>query len=233
MYENEHYDLEWTWPYTDNYTGPNWSNGKWQASVANGNEKPKSRLDSYSRDHDTSYALCPDDADMLYYRRTRGMSFVPSFIGSLPIGVNPSVRRVYRFFSGEKYSNMAAQGIPGNLRGHDFGGEDPKNYKVGAVLNNSKFDKAGEVVQMAPDKISRYSKTPVYTGKPQSTPSSVYYPVDAPKTVPLELPQHGGNDQGIRRANFFFDHRGAKEGGFLHRWKRNNRKRIKRIHVDY
>lgn len=87
------YDIEWEFPYTDGYTGPYYSDGKIQASVANGKYKPRSKLAAISRDHDTSFNLCPDydcrsRADQLYLTRTADMSFIPRSIGKLPSLMN-------------------------------------------------------------------------------------------------------------------------------------------------
>ncbi len=82
----DEYDLEWTLPYLDNYTGPSWSDGKLQASVPFGKKKPRSKTDHLSREHDTGYALCSNDAcldsaDRLYYDSTRSMSLLPRLLG--------------------------------------------------------------------------------------------------------------------------------------------------------
>ncbi len=229
MKQSDEYDLEWTLPYTDNYTGPNWSNGKWQASVANGDKKPKSLLDSYSRDHDTSYATCSDDqcldnADRLYYERSRDMSFVPRIIGSLPIAVNPIVRRTYRFFSGEKYSKMASQALVGNLRGHNdlhVARENPVLRAVGGQFTT------GNSVCYEPTLTNDNKTSNLRSEKPKPTPlvsSKV-------KEVPLDLPQFGGDPRGINRPNFFLDHRGNRRGGFLSRWRRNNKNKINKVYL--
>jgi len=85
---------EWTLPYfSENYTGPFLSDGKLQASVANGRAPPKSKLDRLSRAHDTDYALAKNDADRrkadrVYHTATRGMSLVPRFAGDLVLHWN-------------------------------------------------------------------------------------------------------------------------------------------------
>lgn len=82
---------DWSWPYTDGYTGPYYSDGKFQSSVPNGRTKPKNKLAAFSRDHDTDYYYCngvkscTDAADVRYYDRTRQMDFIPRTIGSMPL----------------------------------------------------------------------------------------------------------------------------------------------------
>ena len=48
--------------YSGNYTGPYWSDGKFQESVAFGEADPKSELDALARLHDTAYAVYKDRA---------------------------------------------------------------------------------------------------------------------------------------------------------------------------
>lgn len=89
---------EWTWPYLqENYTGPYLSDGRLQASVANGKSKPNSRLDKLSREHDTAYALCRSEgclreADLAYYKATRTMSLFPRIAGDLVLYFNDPKR---------------------------------------------------------------------------------------------------------------------------------------------
>jgi len=56
---------------TGRYTGPYWSDGKFQESVAFGESEPMDALDALSRLHDTAYAIYKDDrhreaADLIY-----------------------------------------------------------------------------------------------------------------------------------------------------------------------
>jgi hypothetical protein len=92
---------EWSLPYTDNYTGPLWSDGRFQASVAQGKSQPKTKLDKLSKAHDRSYALSGGymdrlRADLVYYRDSRGMSLAPSLIGAMPL-VGNQVNLVYQY----------------------------------------------------------------------------------------------------------------------------------------
>jgi len=231
--EEEEYELEWTFPYTDNYTGMYWSNGQLQTSVAYGDKKPKSRLDSYSRDHDTSYALCPDDecldrADRLYYDRTRAMSAAPRFIGSLPITFNPFVRKVSRVFTGEKYTKMASQAIPGNLRGHTLNGEFRVNptlngvgFRVGAAKPKLRISTVDDSVCYDPS-FNDKDKIPMATSEiPRSTPLPT-----SVKERPLDLTHFGGNDRGTNQLNSFMGRRGRRGGGFLRRWRKRNKNKM-------
>lgn len=92
---------EWYLPYFDHFTGPNWSDGKFQSSTSRSKKRPLTKLDWHSRDHDSEYALCDslsclDDADKNYYERTRNMSLGPKIIGAMPLIGNAPLRMVYR-----------------------------------------------------------------------------------------------------------------------------------------
>jgi len=94
---------EWTLPFFDNFTGPYWSDGKFQGSTSKSKKKPTTKLDYLSREHDRSYALCEsleclDDADWDYYVRSREMSLGPRIIGTLPLLGNAPLRSVYKLF---------------------------------------------------------------------------------------------------------------------------------------
>ncbi len=220
MYENEKYDVEWTYPYMDNYTGPNWSNGKWQSSVANGDKKPKSRSDSYSRDHDTSYKLCDDDrclddADWLYYERFQTFDdFIPKYlIGPAPLVYNIPSRAISRFFSGEKYSKMAAQATPYRFRGsgNDNKVDDTKNYVAGAAkpsLRGGVYD---------PDFQSCLDTSIVYNPTPEVQANTTQY--------------SGGNPRGLRRSNFFFRSRHNNPLGYIGFGKFKNKKN--RVYLEW
>ncbi len=85
---------DWDWPFLkDCYTGPWWSDCKFQSSVADGKRKPRSKLEALSKRHDEQYKLCSDDdclfdADIEYYQSSRGLSFVPRTIGTMPLRFN-------------------------------------------------------------------------------------------------------------------------------------------------
>jgi len=113
-----------TFPFFDCYTGPYWSDGKWQGSTARGSCKPKSRLDELSREHDASFALCTDldcldRADELYYQKSRDMSLVPRVIGAMPL-------------YGNKLGRMAARMMGMEYVGAESGGAN--KGKMGDVV---------------------------------------------------------------------------------------------------
>lgn len=60
--------------YHGNYCGPNWSDGKFQGSVAYGRTKPIDQFDSTCRTHDTTYRLGGDlnKADEIFYKQNIG-----------------------------------------------------------------------------------------------------------------------------------------------------------------
>lgn len=85
---------DWDWPFfKDCYTGPWWSDCKFQSSVADGKSRPRSKLEALSKRHDEQYKLCSDDdclfdADVEYYQGSRGLSLVPRTIGTMPLKFN-------------------------------------------------------------------------------------------------------------------------------------------------
>jgi len=112
---------EWMWPYTDNYTGPYWSDGKFQTSVADGKTKPKSKLDRISQRHDMAYAKSRgrsdlDRADLAYYEDTRHMSIVPRSIGSIVLYGNRFGRNALDLFSTEGGRSKENLNMSQNLR---------------------------------------------------------------------------------------------------------------------
>ncbi len=231
--EVEQYDSEWTFPYTDNYTGPNWSDGKWQASVAYGKTKPKSLLDAYSRDHDTAYALCRDtkcldDADKLYFDSTRSMSFTPRLIGSLPYYFNSPLRRAYEVFYGENLAKMSQAVVYNPIFRGSASTEKPgrgnTSFKTGAVTPvlrvGKTYDPESDATLGTVDVC--YSPDLPTVNENESVSRATPIPSSRAKEVPLALPEHGGNDRGIRRSNFFVDHRGDPRNSFIYRWRRRN-----------
>lgn len=91
--ENMNYDDMPDWSYSDCYTGPYWSDCKVQASVKKGKNRPRSKLEYHSKRHDERYATNSSDAnrydaDVEYYQNTRNLSYLPRFIGTLPLRFN-------------------------------------------------------------------------------------------------------------------------------------------------
>lgn len=110
---NEYLALkEYGVPYiTEKFTGPYWSDGKLQNSVAYSKEKPTSKLDWKSRQHDYDYAVARtyDDltkADVNYYNSTRGMSFVPNVIGTIPLLLNAPKRFADKLINGDRLPSV-------------------------------------------------------------------------------------------------------------------------------
>lgn len=111
---------EWLWPYTDNYTGPYWSDGKFQGSTSKGRKAPKSRLDKLSKAHDASYATCIgfdclDRADQVYSLDSSNMSLVPWLIGKMPLYGNAIPRKIARLL-GHTYIGDEALWVGENKR---------------------------------------------------------------------------------------------------------------------
>jgi len=107
--------------YSDNFTGPNWSDGRFQASVANPSKRPTSKLDWHSRDHDVSYANCDTldcltEADSYYYRRSRDMSIIPRIIGAIPLVFNAPGRYAHKKIFGNHITREAQMSPPFALR---------------------------------------------------------------------------------------------------------------------
>ena len=128
------YENEWEWPYTDGYTGMYYSDGKIQASVANGQYRPRSKLAALSREHDTSYNLCDsnaclDRADRDYFDATRNMSFVPRFIGALPKKIMPKIRAFGRLVGDKMDENAELNRLTTKLRGA-FGAAELTNSEL-------------------------------------------------------------------------------------------------------
>lgn len=70
----------------DNYTGPYWSDGRFQTSVEFGESKPTSELDAASRLHDSAYARFGDQqhrraADVIYAETTNDIGGASAFVG--------------------------------------------------------------------------------------------------------------------------------------------------------
>lgn len=87
------YDDMPDWSYSDCYTGPYWSDCKVQASVKKGKNRPRSKLEYHSKRHDERYATNSSDAnrydaDVEYYQNTRDLSYLPRFIGTIPLRFN-------------------------------------------------------------------------------------------------------------------------------------------------
>lgn len=78
-----------------NYTGPGWSAGKWQKSVAYSNVAPVDEFDRYAQEHDRSYKLGYDrrEADLKYYRSVSKLSGVKPWLASRAVGLQGAFRK--------------------------------------------------------------------------------------------------------------------------------------------
>jgi len=203
---------EWSWPYTDNFTGPYWSDGKFQGSVPNGEKQPKNRQDRNSRAHDAAFALCGDldcldRADRQYYDDSRTfIDWQPRWIGATPLYTNWLPRQIYRLVVGEKYwkgeyymngkeylgSNPNAA-VGGQQNFGVFGGQ----YSVTPTITtyaNAPTSYGGTINQNIPlaQQFMNLKKTGSVSGSNNATPASVDSPVmtnNNPTTnIPLPSP---------------------------------------------
>jgi len=140
---------EWTWPFTDNFTGPNWSDGKSQGSVLVSKRKPVSKLDRLSRIHDAQYFSAKNlqdltDADWEYFENTREMSLVPSIIGAMPLVGNASLRWVYSALGMDEVNNRPDDyEQPVGMSNHDYV-ERLKKDDDSLMIGNDLFGKPGD-----------------------------------------------------------------------------------------
>jgi len=110
-----------------NYTGPYVSNGKFQKSVAFGDQAPVDALDSASRLHDSVYALYgPGNerraADSLYKQRTDQLDGVlPALAGTAVVYGNAGMHSLGNLTSAA-VSGFRYAGLPGLLGGIVYGG---------------------------------------------------------------------------------------------------------------
>jgi hypothetical protein len=176
---------DWNYPFVDNYTGPFWSDGKVQKSVANGKSRSKSKVDVLSRKHDAEYFYCRSDdcfdlADMDYYQATRDMSFVPRMIGDAVLYVNRAARHPnLRGSGGVKMSMGEMIYMPTLVAGgtqKNVGGQVIPGFNISSL--NPRIPAV-----MPP----RADATPVVP-KPLSNPPSVTYPAKPAVDVPIGTP---------------------------------------------
>lgn len=125
---------EWTLPYfTENYTGPYLSDGRFQSSVEGGQAPPRSQLDALSREHDTSYARSRRaqdrrKADLVYYRATRKMGWFPRLAGDIVLYGNDPARLFGFGHSGSAGSSSLGGG--GENMGNENGRERAQRLRV-------------------------------------------------------------------------------------------------------
>lgn len=111
--------------YAGNYTGPNWSDGKYQESVEWGSADPLSELDYLSRQHDSAYARYKDRAhreaaDRIYNEEAKKLAGkFPKIAGNLVLYGNHGEESFGRLYSGFKKGSYA--GPVGALGGLVYG----------------------------------------------------------------------------------------------------------------
>lgn len=202
---------DWSWPYTDNYTGPFWSDGAFQSSVPDGEKPPKNKLDSFSREHDTNCfnsGGCSLNDNLIYYERTRDMDSIPRLIGEAPLWWYN-----YPEYLKKKDEELVGRKMNGNLRGS---GEEPgfSDFKTKAIA----LSKVGQSVAPLPSVYNPY--------KPNSASNDPFWQA---KSIPLTNP--AGHDLAtvdeIGRGHVI---RRGGGGGVLSFLKRQRRRRI---HIDY
>lgn len=98
--------------YTGNYTGPHWSDGKFQESVEWGDANPQSELDYLSRQHDSAYAKFKDDkhreaADKIYHDQAMKLKErFPHLAANLVLYGNHTERQGKKLFGNAKTGAM-------------------------------------------------------------------------------------------------------------------------------
>lgn len=98
--------------YTGNYTGPHWSDGKYQESVEWGDSNPQSDLDYLSRQHDSAYARFKDTkhreaADKIYHDEAKKLTGkFPQLAGNLVLYGNHVGRQGEKLYTNAKTGAM-------------------------------------------------------------------------------------------------------------------------------
>lgn len=98
--------------YTGNYTGPHWSDGKYQESVEWGDANPQGDLDYLSRQHDSAYARFKDAkhreaADKIYHDEAKKLTGkFPQLAGNLVLYGNHAGRQGEKLLTNTKTGAM-------------------------------------------------------------------------------------------------------------------------------
>lgn len=131
----------------DNYTGPYWSDGKLQESVAFGSSKPLSDLDRASRLHDSAYARFKDErhrlaADSIYQESLRRIDGTTAkLLAGVPLYGNYTKNRVVGY--GEAMaSGLKFGGLPGAFGGLLVHGVKSMYQLHDQMLNGEKYKRA-------------------------------------------------------------------------------------------
>jgi len=187
--------------YTGNYTGPYWSDGKFQESVEWGDSDPQSQLDYLSRQHDSAYARYKDNkhreaADAIYNREAQKLKEkFPSLAGNLVLYGNYAGRQA------EKLTKNSALGFKiggpvGALAGaiYTAGGSIVDNmkridgkYNAKEMADIEKYYKTDPRKDELADKFLKSNRSKVDLPPPETKKTSSPPVVLEPKTKAQEL----------------------------------------------
>lgn len=189
---------DWTWPYTDCFTGPYWSDGKFQASVANGDCVPKSKLDRCSKKHDnTVHGITDldilDQSDIDYARCAFAIRSWPArAIGTLPYLFNKQPRNA------ERLANLVGLGGRSKMGNTNKNGQRLR----GSTYLGMDLMKNTKVTRTAQPTLPPISE--VYTGNgnenivcyapDESVPNAPYVNTVSTST-PIDIPNSGNRDK--------------------------------------
>jgi hypothetical protein len=177
------------------YTGPYYSDGKFQSSVADGTKIPVSKVDYNSRIHDASYyhAQSYDDltaADRVYSDAADNFHGLAWIIGKAPLYGNFIPRLLERFekpytprdsLGGENNTNMGNALLVANSNAN----ENLRQITKDRYENPLPRVSGNNGTTTSPPSTSAPTLQPIFDGMPKST---VYDPSQVPKTV-VYLPQ--------------------------------------------
>lgn len=180
--------------YTGNYTGPHWSNGKYQESVEWGDLDPASELDFLSRQHDSAYARWKDDAhrmaaDRYYNEQAKKLAGqFPQIAGNLVLYGNEVERSAKRTASNFA-TGLRFGGLPGALAGLVY-------TAAGNIVRSDKMLRSDYLKKEASDVLQYYKTDP--QNKKQSDYSA---PKTTTKAVNTAQLVGGPSSEDIRKAN--------------------------------
>ncbi len=176
--------------YSGNYTGPYWSDGKFQESVLFGTEDPKSELDYLSYLHDSAYAMYKDDAhrkaaDEIYERDAKRLvGRFPHLAGDLVLYGNHAMR--------------GAKGLAGDVSsGFKFGPLGAVigaiKWQIGNMIDSHKMLKGTYLKKEKADVEALYARDPNFKDHPFA---SAYQPTSSRKVAVAPAPPNAGQTNG-------------------------------------
>jgi len=182
--------------YTGNYTGPHWSNGKYQESVEWGDANPQSELDYLSRQHDSAYARFKDPkhreaADRIYHdQATKLAGKFPQLAGNLVLYGNHTGRQGEKLFSNVKSGAMLGGPI-GALAGaiYTAGGNIVDNMsRINGTYLKKEIAEIEKFYESDPRRVALKDKALNASSKAKIVLPSISNPtVPVPKTKSQEL----------------------------------------------